>query len=333
MYAAALLLSGVTTVATTGLPFLSPWSLGPIQGFGIIVAVGVLIGAAILRRYSEWHGVADEHIRGLIGWITICGFIGAHVFDVLMYEWPKLMRDPLLILKLWDGISSYGGLLGGAAGFALYAWWKRLPVRLLADCAMVGFVPAFTIGRIGCTVVSDHVGSPVKDPDAWYAFVAMNYPRTEITSSFAHLFERQPKTVSHVLAWNLGLLEFLYLVPVTAIVLVLGFRASKRLPAGFVAVLSGVLYAPVRFFLDYMRPEGTDPRIAGLTFAQWVSILVFGVCVYVAAKILRNGKPADVIARTAGEAQAKLRVILKEDDEAEEKKPTEKEKSKTSKDA
>src|SRR5687767_12324662 len=126
MYAAALLLSSATTVATTGLPYISPWSIGPIQGFGIIVAVGVLIGAAILRRYGEWHGVSDDHIRGLTGWITICGFLGAHIFDVVAYEWPRLMKDPLLILKVWDGISSYGGLLGGAGGFALYVWWKRL---------------------------------------------------------------------------------------------------------------------------------------------------------------------------------------------------------------
>lgn len=323
MYAAALLLSGVATVATTGLPYIAPWSIGPIQGFGIIVAVGVLIGAGILRRYGEWHGVSDDHIRGLTGWITICGFLGAHIFNAVAYEWDRLMKEPLLILKVWDGISSYGGLLGGAAGFAIYVWWKRLPVRLLADVAMVGFVPAFTIGRIGCTIVSDHVGSAVKDPDAWYAFIAMNYPRAELATGFAHLFAGQPKTVTHVLAWNLGLVEFLYLVPVTALMLWLGFRASKRMPAGFVAVLTGVLYAPVRFFLDYLRPEGTDPRIVGLTFAQWISILVFGVSVYIAAKILRNGKPADVIAPTSRDAQAKLRMILKEDDEADksDKKP------------
>src|ERR1051326_5429642 len=115
--------------AAVALPFLkppAPIDIGvPIQSFGVIVAAGVLIGAALLRRYAEWHGVSDEHIRGLTGWITVTGFIGAHVFDVLAYQWHDLQQDPILFVELWKGISSYGGFIGGAAGFAFYVWWKR----------------------------------------------------------------------------------------------------------------------------------------------------------------------------------------------------------------
>src|SRR2546430_8606859 len=62
----------------------------PIQSFGILVALGVLIGAALLRRYAEWHGISDEHIRGILAWITVTGFLGAHWFDVLFYQWDKI---------------------------------------------------------------------------------------------------------------------------------------------------------------------------------------------------------------------------------------------------
>jgi phosphatidylglycerol:prolipoprotein diacylglycerol transferase len=316
MYAVALTLSGAITVATVGVPFFQLGSLGPIESFGVIVAAGVLIGAALLRRYAEWHGVEDEHIRGLTGWITITGFLGAHLFDVLAYQWDELMRDPLLLVKIWVGISSYGGFIGGALGFAMYVWWKRLPVRLMADIALVGLLPAFSIGRIACTAVSDHVGAAVKDPDAWYAFLAMDYPRSAATNAnIAHLFQQHPDAGDHILAWNLGLVELAYLVPVNAVVLWLAFRSSRRVPAGFVAVLTGLLYAPVRFFMDYLRPENSDPRHLGLTFAQWASILAFGVSVYVAGLILRNGKPAETVAKTSREAQDKLRVVLKETEE------------------
>lgn len=317
MYAVALTLSGATAAATTGVPFFWLGSIGPIESFGVIVAAGVLIGAALLRRYAEWHGVEDEHIRGLTGWITITGFIGAHLFDVLAYQWKDLMKDPLLLVKVWQGISSYGGFLGGALGFAIYVWWKRLPVRLMADIALVGLLPAFSIGRFGCTAVSDHVGAAVKDPDAWYAFLAMDYPRTAtFNSNIAHLFQQHPEAKDSILAWNLGLVELAYLIPVNALILWLAFRSSRRMPAGFIAVLVGLLYAPVRFFMDYLRPENSDPRHFGLTFAQWASILAFGVSVYVAGRILKNGKPAATIAKTSREAQEKLRVVLKEDEEA-----------------
>ncbi len=302
----------------------------PIQSFGVIVAAGVLIGAALLRRYAEWHGVSDEHIRGILGWITITGFLGAHWFDVLAYEphklnetmasWPP-SKWPVL-LRIWDGISSYGGFVGGAIGFTIYVWWKRLPVRLFADISIVGLLPAFSIGRIGCTVVSDHVGAVV-DKAQWYAAMAMDYPRTVNLEVVRKALETRdeygkpmyPDDGSGTIAmWNLGLIELLYLIPVNALILWLAFR-KKRMPAGFLIVLTGVLYAPVRFFMEFLRPVETDARHGGLTFAQWCSIVAFGVSVYVASRILKNGRAAEVIAPTAGEAQKKLKIILKEDEE------------------
>lgn len=281
----------------------------PIQAFGVIVAAGVLIGAALLRRYGEWHGVSDEHIRGLTGWVTVSGFIGAHVFDVLAYQWRDFVRDPLLLLQVWKGISSYGGFIGGSIGFATYVWWKRLPVRMMADTTIVGLLPAFSIGRIGCTVVSDHIGAAV-DASKWYAAIAMDYPRAQ---NLAHLAEHYPGTSEFIRAWNLGLVEFLYLVPVNALLLWLAFRSKKRANAGLLTALTGVLYAPVRFGLDFLRPEETDPRYLGLTFAQWSSVVALGVAAYVAARVIRNGSAAETVTATSGEAQRRLKLILKDE--------------------
>ena len=333
MYGTALALSAATTAATVGMPFFQLGSIGPIQSFGIIVAAGVLIGAALLRRYAEWHGVSDDHIRGLTGWITVTGFIGAHVFDVLAYQWRDFMRDPVLILKVWSGISSYGGFLGGAVGFFVYVWWKRLPARLMADIAIIGLLPAFSIGRIGCTVVSDHIGAVIENRDAWYSFFGMEYPHDLNMDAIHYLIAHNPEHTkgATILAWNLGFVEFAYLVPVNALLLWLAFRSSKRMPAGFITVLSGVLYAPVRFFLDYLRPPNSDPRHFGFTFAQWASFLAFAGAVYFAMRVLRGGKPAETVTKTSGEAQARLRMILKEDEEEAKKKPKVAEKAPTKK--
>jgi len=322
MYGMALALSAATTAGTVGMPFFQLGSIGPIQSFGIIVAAGVLIGAALLRRYAEWHGVSDDHIRGLTGWITVTGFIGAHVFDVLAYQWRDFMQNPILMLKIWSGISSYGGFIGGAMGFFFYVWWKKLPARLMADIGIVGLLPAFSIGRIGCTVVSDHIGAIVQNKDAWYASLAMEYPTNLNMDAIHYLLAHSPEAAKHptVLAWNLGFIELLYLIPVNALLLWLAFRSKRRMPAGFVTVMVGVLYAPVRFFLDYLRPPNSDPRHFGFTFAQWASFLAFGAAVFVAIKILQNGKAAETVTKTSGEAQARLRMILKEDEEEAKKK-------------
>jgi phosphatidylglycerol:prolipoprotein diacylglycerol transferase len=327
MYGMALALSAVTTAGTVGIPFFQLGSIGPIQSFGIIVAAGVLIGAALLRRYAEWHGVSDDHIRGLTGWITVTGFLGAHIFDVLAYQWRDFLRDPVLILKVWSGISSYGGFIGGAIGFFFYVWWKRLPARLMADVAIVGLLPAFSIGRIGCTVVSDHIGAVIENRDAWYSFFGMEYPHDLNMDAIHYLIAHNPEHTkgATILAWNLGFVEFAYLVPVNLLLLWLAFRSAKRVPAGFVTVMTGVLYAPVRFFLDYLRPPNSDPRHMGFTFAQWASFLAFAGAVYFAMRVFRGGKPAETVTKTSGEAQERLRMILKEDVE-EGQKPKEKKK-------
>jgi phosphatidylglycerol:prolipoprotein diacylglycerol transferase len=330
-------MSAAVAAATAGLPYFHLGSLDvgvPIQAFGMLVAAGVLIGAALLRRYAEWHGVRDEEIRGLITWLLISGFLGAHEFDVIAYQWDRIGDSTVvqpagwwflpeslwpsnwpLVLRIWDGISSYGGFIGGSLGFVIYVWWKRLPVRLFADIGMVGLLPAFSIGRIGCTVVSDHIGAAV-DPERWYAFLAMDYPRK---LNLSHLAEVYPGTTEFIRAWNLGFVEFLYLIPVNLVVLWLAFRPIRRQPAGFITALTGVLYAPVRFFLDYLRPEDTDPRYLGMTFAQWSSILAFGISIYAARRVLKSGTAAEVVAPTSKEAQQRLRIILKEDEEDQKK--------------
>jgi phosphatidylglycerol---prolipoprotein diacylglyceryl transferase len=268
--------------ATAALPYFAVPHLNvglglKIEPFGILVALGVLFGTRVLDRYAAWHRADEEHTRGLTWWVLVSVFVGAHVFDVVAYQWDKLVEDPLLLFKIWSGISSYGGLIGGSIGYALYVWWKRLPPRLWADIAMVGMLPAFTIGRIGCTIVHDHPGSPTT---SGFGF---DYPAT-FTSNLGY--------ATAMRLHNLALYELIYLLPINALVLWLAFRKSKRLPAGLLATLVGVLYAPVRFFLDYLRPTATDPRYASLTFAQWSSILTFGIAVYVAIRLFQNGQAA-----------------------------------------
>jgi hypothetical protein len=145
----------------------------------------------------------------------------------------------------------------------------------------------------------------------------MEYPTNLNMDSIHYLLAHHPEVAGQktILAWNLGFLELLYLIPVNALILWLAFRSSKRVPAGFLVVLTGVLYAPVRFFMDYLRPPNSDPRHFGFTFAQWASFLAFGAAAYMAMRLIQSGKPAETVTKTSREAQERLRMILKEDEE------------------
>lgn len=279
-----------------GLPFFTLHTLHlgglPLQPFGIIVAAGVLIGAEVMRRYMLRFGVDEDDIRGLTLWLIVSGFLGAHLFDAIVYEHERLASDPVLILKIWDGISSYGGFLGGALGYVTYVWWKRMTPGLMADASIVGLLTAFSIGRIGCTIVHDHIG---RRTDSVFG---IDYPYAEIKAR--GLIEEFPGAGAVIRAHNVAMYELAYLALVCAIVLPLAFAKKRRLPAGFIAVLVGLFYAPVRFFLEYWRLSESDPRYAGFTFAQWCSILAFGAAGYAATWLWKRGKPSLLAADLGG---------------------------------
>lgn len=263
------------------IPFLRPGSIdiGPLelQPFGILVALGVVLGAHLMRRWGETHDLDDDHIRSLVGWLVVCGFIGAHLFDVLAYQNDKLADDPILLLKIWAGISSYGGFIGGAFGFFYYVIRHKLPMGRYADVAIWGLTVAFTFGRLGCTLVHDHIGAYTED-----FFLATNYTQEIITK---YGFGNLEPGLHH----NLGFYEFLYMLLLCGFMY--GLSRWKSRPHGLLAAAVGTAYAPVRFFLDFLRVNrDADPRYFGLTFAQWMSLVLFAAGVYVIIRILQ--KPA-----------------------------------------
>jgi phosphatidylglycerol---prolipoprotein diacylglyceryl transferase len=252
--------------------------LGPLslQPFGILVATGVLVGAYVARKRAETLQIDEDHLRSLIGWVLVTGFIGAHVFDVLAYQRDKLAEDPLLLIKLWAGISSYGGFLGALIGFFVYTRKiGKIPVTPYADVIVWGGLVGFTFGRLGCAVVHDHLGRPAGD-----FFLAIDIP-PEVAMQFPSVTQPGPHH-------DLGLYELIYLalfvIPVT-------FALTRKVKlVGLNLAIVSITYAAVRPFLDYFRFTETDPRYLGLTFAQWMSIVTMVAGIYVAVYLKRHGK-------------------------------------------
>lgn len=270
-----------------------------IEPFGVLVAIGVIIGSELMRRkYGPKLGLDDDDVRLLTGWVMVSGFIGAHVLDVLMYEPHKLEQDGLLaLLKLWDGISSFGGFVGGFIGFAIFLWWKRLDARIMADTTLIGLLPAFTIGRIGCTIVHDHIGRATESN--W----GFDYPWSALV---ARGLENEFARAEIVRAHNLGFYEFLWLAPMNLLIMYLAFFSKRRLAAGMLPVITVMWYAPFRFVLEYWRLNTSDPRHLGFTFAQWGALLAFVGCGALLARLLTNGTPAPLAVELGNKVGGRL---------------------------
>jgi phosphatidylglycerol:prolipoprotein diacylglycerol transferase len=230
-----------------------------IKPFGALVATGVYLGAWLTMKRARRVGLDERVMTSFISWVVGVGFIGGHVLDELFYYPQRLVGDPLSILKLWDGLSSFGGFCGAIIGMLIWRSRYKTPVLPYADNVMALFPVGWVFGRAGCSTAHDHPGLL---SDSW---LAVQYPGGG--------------------RFDLGLLELLLTIPLALAFLWLG---RKPRPWGFFAALACVVYAPLRFALDFLREHeevpgdvhgAIDPRYFYLTPAQWecFALLAFGL--------------------------------------------------------
>ena len=224
-------------------------TLGPftVSSFGVFAAAGVGLAAWLLVREAQRAGLDPAPMRDVPMWALAGGLIGGHLMHVLLYH-PEELQG-LQILKLWDGLSSTGGVLGGTLGTML--WFRRHHRRFsdYADVFALAVAPGWAVARVGCFSVHDHPGTLTSFPLA-VAF---------------------PGGARH----DLGLYDAILLA---AIALVLFRAARAKALTGRLLPLLALLYAAGRFCLDFLRATDVayaDARYLGLTPAQYVCIGLF----------------------------------------------------------
>lgn len=262
------------------IPFVQQPSVqvGPvtIHAFGVIVATAVMVGLEAGRRRFRRVGL-DVAMGERLAWYTIVGgFLGAHLFSVVLYFPDKVARDPLILLRVWEDISSFGGMIGGLAGFALFVRWRapQLSTRerwAYLDVAAFVFAISLMIGRIACALAHDHPGEVTTFPLA--ISLASGDAQTFITNVYRDAGRLHELPAGPALGaygfHDLGWYEFLYLAAIVVPVMLWLDRRS-RAPGFFLGTFLG-LYLPVRFTLDFLRVH--DARYAGLTPAQWAALV------------------------------------------------------------
>lgn len=243
----------------------------PIQAFGVLVAIGVLVGARVAEAFAERDGVSPYVVSDMAAHVILVSFVCAYFLNAAFYDpetFVEVLRDPRLLGERYLGLSSYGGFLGAVLGSMLFVWRRKVPFFVGADAVCFGFVFGWLFGRTGCFVVHDHPGKVTDFPLA----VA------------DYRFGPPPFEPRH----DLGLYEVFWSLAVIALFLWLARRHRKR---GTYVALLALTYAPVRFGLDFLRaaPEvGGDARYAGLTPAQWGSVVLLAVGAAVALWVWRR---------------------------------------------
>ena len=95
---------------------IDPQHPATIKPFGMLVALGVYLGAIVAGRRAKERKLDPAVMSQLIFWVVSAGFVGGHVLDAVFYHPARIAKDPLYVIRLWDGLSSYGGFIGAILG-------------------------------------------------------------------------------------------------------------------------------------------------------------------------------------------------------------------------
>jgi phosphatidylglycerol:prolipoprotein diacylglycerol transferase len=236
------------------IPYFQPPALhlGPltIQIFGVLAALGVYTGARIAMRAARDEGLDGQVLADFAVWGVVAGVVFGHLVHLFFYH-PEELREPWRIFAVWEGLSSFGGLLGGVIAAAVFFRRRRIRLHDYSDALALGIAPGWGIARLGCFAIHDHPGV-----------------RTDFPLAVAF-----PGGARH----DLGLYDAIALFAIAAVLFAL--RRSDLLRGRLLAVLA-LLYGLQRFFLDFLRGypgdvEYPDARYLGLTPAQYFCIALW----------------------------------------------------------
>jgi phosphatidylglycerol:prolipoprotein diacylglycerol transferase len=252
-----------------------------LQPFGLLVAIGILLGSRVAEWRGEQTGVPRQYVADFLVYTTIIGLVACYFLNALFYKPEDLiaiLHDPTQLYKKYLGLSSYGGFIGGVGAALWFRHKKQVSLVVLGDIWCFAFPFAWVFGRSGCFSVHDHPGI------VSHFFLAVdNYSG-----------EGQPRH-------DLGLYEVLWSAAVIPLFLLLARAPRKR---GFFLALLPILYAPIRFFLDFLREtqdHGGDVRYFGLTPGQYGSIVFLLVGVVLAIRVARGPEPTLMLSGAAPE--------------------------------
>ena len=259
--------------------FTIPGTSISLHWYGLIMAVGIILGGMVAEWGVRQRGEDGDHIWELLVWAAPAGIIGARLWYVLndiLGGGQYYLDHPLSIINLPEGgLHFYGAVLFGGLGAFVYVKRKRLDFRLFLDAAAPALLIAQALVRPANFINQELYGPPTDLPwgiaiDAFHRIP----PWTNI-ALFPVESTRFHPAFAYEMLWN-----FL----ATGILLWIFLELKDRIkPASLFAgwlILEGV----GREIIEFFRPD--QPRVPGTDISY--SRIVAGVMILVGIFWLLN---------------------------------------------
>src|ERR1051326_7730663 len=234
----------------------------PINTYGVFLALAFLGAIFVTVRLAQRDGLPKERIYDLCLWLLLSSLVGSKL--LMLFTEPEYRQNPMMLFSL-DFLRSggvfYGGLIGAIiTGFVLMRRWK-LPWWKTADACAPGIALGNVLGRQGCFSAGCCWGKPTTL--AWgVRFSEAGHEITGVPTG-VHLHPTQLYESFTML------IVFFFLL----------WLHKKKKFSGQVILAYAVIYATVRFLIEFVRddPRGDVlelPTLTGLSTSQMIGIVV-----------------------------------------------------------
>lgn len=216
--------------------------------YGVIIAIGMMLGVAIAVYDRRSRGLSEDPIwdAAFIG--IPCGIIGARIYYVI-FAWDFYKNDPIQILYIRQGgLAIYGGVLGALISVFIYCKVKKVDFLELWDSIALGFLIGQSLGRWGNFFNREVFGGYTDNILAMRLPIAAVRERDIVASLAAAIGEGENfiqvhPTFLYESLWNLALLILLFL-----------YRKHKKF-SGEVMLLYIAGYGIGRFWIESIRTD------------------------------------------------------------------------------
>ncbi len=225
--------------------------------YGLMVALGFLVGIFWVGRESKRVGMPPEKLMDLAFYVIVAAIVGSR----LLYMWveePDFWRHPLNFFKVWEGgLVFYGGLIGAVLVSIWFMHKHRLNFWKVADIFMPGVSLGHALGRLGCFAAGCCYGKSAPS-GAWWA---ITFPEggEGLAPGGIPLYPTQLMESAA---------EF-------CIFLILVYFTRKKKFDGQILLMYLILYSIVRMILEFFRGDLARGFVFGeVSTSQFVSVLL-----------------------------------------------------------
>ena len=256
------------------------FSIGPltIHTYGLLVAIGFVLGILVAVRTGKYVGMTAQHVIDMGFIIMVSGIIGsrlAYILENVSYYYAH----PLDMVRLWHGgLVFSGGLIAVLLVMIWYARQHQLSIWRVGDVWTPAVALGQAIGRIGCFMAGCCYGRPT---DVCWAVTFTN------PKSIAPL--NIPLHPTQLYSSLSGLIIFIVLMVLTA----------KKKFEGQVMLWFLILHSTGRLLIERFRGDdrGSIFGNSGWTLTQLLAMIILIASVILLFTRKSQGKKDDLESR------------------------------------